>query len=338
MKYPEEDVATGLFRALTQRFSSTTTTISIQGEGVHWKCTARRENSECAIHCFHYHSFGAEYFTDFKRDAKQSATARTSSREDTIEAVAEWLDGQTVADPYAHFSCVDRTKRALEQLRNAVIAVVPELRQASSLEPEQPISDCRFLRFLGNDRACDVSFTGRNLRPDARFSWDQCQLFQFQPEDASRLAPVLKRWLCDRAPPSAMRAEFTWLEIGELADYYENGRPIEGEFLQSWTGIEQFYRQQWCETWHDVRAMIRAMRECGYDRVVRAGQSMSSLILSRSRRHGLEMGQPLVWFGFHPPLMDVQADFAGVELKDQRIQLTAEITRLGDALVQKEVN
>jgi len=41
--------------------------------------------------------------------------------------------------------------------------------------------------------------------------------------------------------PSTMRTEFPWLSIGDLADYYEKGDPVEGEFIKSWDWMQQFY-------------------------------------------------------------------------------------------------
>jgi hypothetical protein len=132
--------------------------------------------------------------------------------------------------------------------------------------------------------------------------------------------------------------DFPWLHIGELADYYESGTPVEGEFVQSWDFIEEFYREDWCNFSIAVLDMIHAMRIAGYDRVLRAGQSMSSLGLSRSRRHGLKGEQASLWFEFHPPVMDVHATFAGGGLKNHPIQFTEEVERLMAVLVDVEID
>jgi len=232
-------------------------------------------------------SAGPEYYSNFNRDSTDIATARIASRDDTIAAVADWLDGHDLSAIHDRFPVVDKTKRALCRIRDDVLAAVPEGRQCCYPELRHLIADIYHLRFRAKDRACEVSFYGKNEGPDARFSWGDCQLFEFQPDDNRTLAAVLKRWLCDRLQPSAMRTEFAWLKIGRLADYYENDRPLEGEFIQSWDYIEEFYRHG-CFTFSDsVLAMIGAMRRAGYDRLLRAGQSMSCLGLSRSRRHGL---------------------------------------------------
>ena len=74
---------------------------------------------------------------------------------------------------------------------------------------------------------------------------------------------------------------------------------IEDAFVQSWDWIERFYRDDLLSqaTWRWIGAMptlISGLRERGYDRVLRAGQSLFVLILSRAREHGLRDTQPFV--------------------------------------------
>jgi hypothetical protein len=78
--------------------------------------------------------------------------------------------------------------------------------------------------------------------------------------------------------------------------------------------------------------MIHAMREAGYDRRLRAGQSMTSLGLSRSRRHGLLRDQPCIWLEFHHGAMNVHAKFAGVRWIGRPVDFTAEVRQLLDRL------
>jgi hypothetical protein len=111
---------------------------------------------------------------------------------------------------------------------------------------------------------------------------------------------LLKRWICDNAMPSAMRREFPWLMIGELADYYERGAPIEGEFIHSWDRIEEFYNTDHFSFRGRVLPLLRQLRDEGYARKLRAGQSMWTFILSRSRRNCLRATQSRIEFRFSP--------------------------------------
>ena len=76
--------------------------------------------------------------------------------------------------------------------------------------------------------------------------------------------------------------------------------PLEREFIQSWDKAQQFYRSFDNSPLRKgiVLLFIAALRRAGYDRKLRAGNSLYSLMLSRSRRHGLSAKQPSVAFGF----------------------------------------
>ena len=70
---------------------------------------------------------------------------------------------------------------------------------------------------------------------------------------------------------------------------------LEQEFSTSWDYIEQFYKglittKSW-ESLTPILGLIAEMRKRGYERQVRAGQSMWWFLLSRSRKHGLRRGQ-----------------------------------------------
>jgi hypothetical protein len=74
---------------------------------------------------------------------------------------------------------------------------------------------------------------------------------------------------------------------------------IEDAFVQSWDWIEQFYRDDLLSqaTWRWLGAvpnLLSGLRERGFDGVLRAGQSLFILILSRSREYGLRDDQPFV--------------------------------------------
>jgi len=95
-----------------------------------------------------------------------------------------------------------------------------------------------------------------------------------------------------------MRLEFPFLSIGKLADSYEAGKSVEGEFFDSWDRVERFYEMQRVLPRDPILRFIGDLRRAGYDRAFRAGQSLVTLILSRSRRHGLRPDQPCIRLEF----------------------------------------
>jgi ADP-heptose:LPS heptosyltransferase len=98
--------------------------------------------------------------------------------------------------------------------------------------------------------------------------------------------------------PSALKKEFPELDFGKLAQYYEKGNGIEGEFILSWDDIENFYQELEHENKREILKLIKQMREYGFDKTLRAGQSLYTMILSRSRRHGLRDNQDSISFSF----------------------------------------
>lgn len=227
------------------------------------------------------------------------------------------------------------SRHALTVIRDELCAHAPALRSRVASEIEDRGLGHHILHFRAGDRACVIEAGGDRLI-HAAFLWDDHPLFASQFEESKPLSTLLHRWVADRAMPSEMRREFPWLELDKLADYYERGAPLEGEFVRSWDAMEKFY----CSSDHfePVRAFIRAMREAGYDRRLRAGQSMSIFGLSRSRDQGLRDAQPRLWFEFNPPEMDVDANYAPGGLKRHPIQLTQDVRQLLDTLAKEAID
>jgi hypothetical protein len=340
MEFISEQYAKDLYDDLMRRFSdhAKATAITLGGRGTQWHCKAERDEWACTIYCFDVLE-EPEYLMWFARGSAVIARGRTCLKHQVIEAVEDWLQHKDLVKIYARFAFIDQGKRALASLRNDVVARFPQLEEPVINDVEHRLEDIYYLWFRLGDRSCCISFYGRNEFPDAVFHWDECEQFRFKADDRSRLADVLKRWIADRAMPSAMRAEFPWLEIKRVADYYEQGKPIEGEFIQSWNDTERFYTEMEFSWGQEVRDFIRQMRARGHDRTLRAGQSMWSFILSRSRRHHLKPGQPSIAFSFGEHGIGAIVDFGEEkELSFQKIELTPEIDALLHELEAKDIS
>jgi len=308
--HKQEVSARTLHAALSDRLTSTLPgqfTVELSVFGVHCHCDVRSRSRRCVVHCFEH-----EYYIQFDRDSESGdgpniepesrfetmAQGRTTRDPEVLNAVEAWLRGATVHDVHSAFAFVDRKRRALERLEALVLQCCPAIRGVSH-EVEHHLADIYYLWFRTPARSCCVSYYGKSEHPDARFDWDECELFSFKVTEPELLAAVLERWLCGGASPSTLRREFPWLEIGKLADYYEAGKPVEGEFLQSWDSIERFYKGFAQRRSDAPLRFIAALRAAGFDRELRAGQSMWSFIVSRARRHGLRRNQPNIVFDFH---------------------------------------
>src|SRR4051812_48237137 len=119
MTRPEEQHARDLHRTLSRVLAADARTrLTVEGAGVHWMCAATRGDRACSTSCFA--NLGPEYLTQFTSGGDTEAWGRTPSRDDTTAAVARWLGGAEVSDLHAAFPFVDRDKRALLGLADAV--------------------------------------------------------------------------------------------------------------------------------------------------------------------------------------------------------------------------
>lgn len=89
---------------------------------------------------------------------------------------------------------------------------------------------------------------------------------------------------------------------------------LEAEFVASWDMMIRFYERDFIPdpNWAwlaPLRDLLVELRSHGYDRRLRAGQSLYSFIVSRSRQHGLVAGQPSIALRPNrtPPRIDVDA-------------------------------
>lgn len=305
MERNEPKYAHDLYQALLDRFAPVTdqARITTTGGGVQWSCAAQRGQRSCWIGCFEVG--GPEFLTSFEDDGRKIATGRTHLQTETVDAIWHWLDAVTPEALYRRFSFVDRERRQLLSIRECVFSTFPALAVAARNVLTVTGSGDSHLWLRTDSRSAHIHFPSRREFPEAIFDWDQCELFRFDATDRGALAAVLARWLADNAPPSALRKEFPWLPIGSLADYYEKGNRVEGEFVESWDQTEHVYEGSRFPPRTLILPFIAALRRAGFDRKLRAGQSIWSLVVSRSRRPRLRPEQPLVSFQFRENTMEV---------------------------------
>ncbi|WP_372365663.1 hypothetical protein [Candidatus Uabimicrobium sp. HlEnr_7] len=224
----------------------------------------------------------------------------------------------------------------LKQIDHYVRQHIPTIH--SRLQYEK--NECYLQLYLQN-QLCKIFFYNREKEPYAGFYVDDNLLFDVQLSDKELLVKVLKRWICDCASPSQMQADFPWLHTATLTDYYERNQSVESLFMESWNSLGQFCHEKYvrskCNT-DLLQAMINNMREAGFDRLLRAGTTLLSMGLSRSRRHGLREGQACIWFEFCNSTMNVHAHFAKTILKQHPIIFTPNIEQLLVKLTEYNVD
>jgi hypothetical protein len=258
-----------------------------------------------------------------------------------ISVAVFWLCGRPLQELYEEFEFVDRILRDLIGIQREVLREVPELAQAAAPKLEQEIGSPH-LWFRSEKRSCEVLYYGKNDHPDFFFHWDSTEMFRLRTRDASVFAPLLRRWFVDSAVPSALKKDYPQIELHRVASYYEEGRPVEGEFICSWDWIERFYRVELAKNWkHSSRmvALLEEMRAAGFDKSLRAGQSLYTLMLSRSRRHGLRSEQPWVAIDIGQEGMKVTANLPKQEeVVSKGVVLTPALQRLLSQLESQPIS
>jgi len=338
--YCEEEYARELHRDLMQCLSqeAADATVTCEGAGVHWECVVRRGERTCSIACFDYPR--AEYYLSFENRSQRIGTGRSTSKRDTMAAVTAWVLGSSLEELYEElykglykeYAFVDRQLRDLVAIQNELLVLAPELGQTAP--PMLYRGDHCELWLQARERVCKISYYGRNPDPDFSFLWDGCEMFRVQTRDTELFSRLLKRWLHDLAAPTDIKSQHPQIQMSPVAPYYEQGRPVEGEFICSWDWIGEFYREElahWEWSKHMVE-LLAQMRRAGFDRTLRAGQSMYTLMLSRSRRHGLRDEQPFISIDISDQGLSVRAFF---EEEERFVYREARLTPELDQLLRK---
>jgi hypothetical protein len=335
MVYDEEIQARKLYETLTHEILEPVdgSEISIEGIGAHWHCLATLNDRECRIDCMG----SSGYAVSFNSHGATDANGRTKSEDQVISATISWLQNGNLEEMYRLFEFVDYKKRSLSKVIETFTNQHPECIQKIKINLNQNFAGNFDLELEAKDRSCKVYLWGEDKKPTYDFYWDDCMLFSCTERDRETLM-LMKLWLYNYYMPSQLEQAFSWLDTGKLAKYYEEGRGIEGEFILSWDQVEEFYgrRLSFILNPDDILKLITQLREKGYDKTLRAGHAMPTLIVSRARRHGF-MTQ-FIAFDFFNNGMKVTAKFdSEKKLSFPNIELTPEVEELIKQLEAKDL-
>jgi hypothetical protein len=277
--------------------------ITLKKAGTQSYCTITKEARRCSIHCFDIDMMnikykGPEFYTTFMENGKSIANGRTFDKSEMMDAINNLIENKTLDELYSKFNFIDEKKNQLERIRADINKLSSQLTTISRNAVVQESFSTYSLWFINDNRSCRIYYYGYEPNPRYIFQWDDCILFETSSSDLNRLCTLITKWVVDKAMPSTLKVEFPELNFGELAEYYEKGNGIVGEFILSWDIIENFYCEINLDNKNEILQLIKEMREKGFERTLRAGQSLYSLVLSRSRRHGLREDQNSISFSF----------------------------------------
>ncbi len=197
------------------------------------------------------------------------------------------------------------SKSKLEELRSILNALQPELETIGQNEVvlgEEILIEDYNLLFSDEERSCLIQLYDPEHNVRCMFQWDGANLFSLHRPDLNQLSNMILHWVVKKTLPSKMQILFHNIEIGVVAKYYEQGEGVKGEFIHSWNEQEEFY--QWSsEEFNSPQTkaylqLIKMLRAEGLDQQLRAGSSLGALILSRSKRYGLDVNSSYIKFHF----------------------------------------
>jgi hypothetical protein len=270
----------------------------------------------------------------FFLEDNEISCGRSYDRKKVIESVENWILNKSKSELYEHFPFVDKGLRIIKEFEKKWLTKYPNLENTNRVIDNHGSGIIRF-EISNNDRVCWFTSTGENTEFSIGFSIDQCMLFESVAKN-DEIAEVLNRFLIKRENLSSLSQDFNWIISNDLVRAYENGNGIEGEFIESWNSIIRFYKEINEDYINDVLSFISDLRSKGFDKTLRAGQSLYTFILSKSRRHGLTENQKYLTFSFQKNNMIIRNN-KNEEMSFNKIELNLEIENLLNSLNEQPI-
>lgn len=335
-----EEIAKLLYHDLTHYISEKKLNVkhTLEGAGVHWNCICEIGNAKVTIYSCdlssesHRGGYEEEFIVSFFLDNDELLCGRSYHRKEVIESVENWLLNKSKSKLYTDFKYVDRALRKIQEVEEKWLSAYPSLKNTKRIIENHGSGLVRF-EINNSDRACGFTTVGEDENFSIRFSIDQCILFESKSKSED-IAQVLYRFLVRRENLSNLSKEFDWLMSNDLVKAYENGNGLEGEFINSWDTITTFYQE--IDDSDDIVSFICDLRSKGFDKTLRAGQSLYTFILSRSRRHGLLENQKYIMFSFQKDKMIITYD-ENVEMIVNKIEVTSAVEDLLHAFSEQPI-
>lgn len=191
--------------------------------------------------------------------------------------------------------------KELELLQWEILKNCDELRKIDS-NKINIISDFSFedhIELKDKDRGCRIyPYHFSSEIPKYEFEWDDCPLFKISSNDIKRQVEIIKSWVLNKTLPSKIQTQFPEIKLNKLAEYYQKGEGIKGEFIESWDVLENSRIQglsiEYYEEAKDELKLVQEMRKFNLDESLRIGSQLSVLILSRAKRQGIDEDEPQI--------------------------------------------
>lgn len=340
--FEQEKIAKSLYSELSNYLSEKRLLIKseLEGAGVHWNCICESENARVSIYSCDLSYLrdnkgnSEEFIVSYFLEDSEISCGRSYNRKKVIESVENWVLKKSKSELYTNFSFVDKGLRTIKKLEENWLIKYPNLGNSNRVIDNHGSGIIRF-EINNSNRACSFTTTGENKELSISFSIDECILFESAAKN-DEIAEVLNRFLIEKENLSSLSKEFNWIISNDLVKAYEKGNGIEGEFIDSWNSITRFYEEIDGDYINDVLSFISDLRSKGFDKTLRAGQSLYTFILSKSRRHGLIENQKYLAFSFQKNKMIIRNN-KNEEVSFDKIELNSEVESLLNTINQQSI-
>lgn len=269
--------------------------IEYSGGGVHWSCDIKsRHGRSCQVWCLDIDYTNTAYKgPQYDVTFEEGLNGRLLSENTLVDAIKDWVGGISNDNLYQKYTFIDAVKRYLTSLLQQLTDTIPNLKKFCRIEWHGISRSVTLLIYSGH-RHCRIYTYGFEEKPMCAFFWNGTKMFEIEILKQDSFSQLLDKWLCQNERPSVLKKLFPNTDFGKLVSYYEEGRGVEGEFILSWESVIDFYGKH-----PEVLDFINSLLPQNLQTKLRAGTSLYTLVLSRSRRHGLRVDQPSVGIDFY---------------------------------------
>ena len=273
------------------------------------------------------HQTSLDFYTVLCERNKEIASSRTDSMEQTVDLIFHFMEGEKLVELYQRYDFVDRKKRKLALLQTVVNDVYPEMKEIAVNRIVEDILSYPELEFEDGERLCRIHFHASKEYPRWIYFWNGTRIFEISnPYDAIN-AQIAMRWVLEKVRPSELNMDYPEIDTGKLAQFYEKGKGLEGEFTLSWEESIKNLKQG--EHHEKVLKLFEQFENAGYYQLFRTNFNLWTLVMTRSKKKLKLSDQPFISIRFYENKSEVSVkDIHGTLHRFEEIELTSEMKRI----------
>ncbi|MBL0316247.1 MAG: hypothetical protein IPP69_10870 [Flavobacteriales bacterium] len=300
--------------------------------GAYSSCEVKNSTRTCHIYINKIetesqHQTSLDFYTVLGERNKEIASAKTDSMEHMVNLIFDFIEGENLIELYRRYDFVDRKKRKLILLQTLINDVYPAMKEIAVNRIVEDILSYPELEFEDGERLCRIHYHASKEFPRWIYFWNGTRIFETSnPHDAIN-AQIAMRWVLEKVRPSELNMDYPEIDTGKLAQFYEQGKGLEGEFTLSWEESIKNLKQG--EHHEKVRKLFKQFEKAGYYQLFRTNANSWTFVMTRSKKNLKLSDQPFISFRFYENKSEVSVkDIHGTLHRFEEIELTSEMKRI----------